>query len=46
MKQLRLILHYGSTLVRLCPASVAGYLFFSYVSQTVIPLAIAVSLDG
>lgn len=44
LKKLKLILHYGSALVRLCPANVVGYLFFSYVSQTAIPLAIALLL--
>jgi ABC-type multidrug transport system fused ATPase/permease subunit len=44
VKKYKLILRYGTALIRLCPANVLGYLLSSFLSQTAIPLTIAVLL--
>jgi ATP-binding cassette subfamily B protein len=44
VKKIQLILRLGAELVRLCPIKVVGYLFSSYVSQTAIPLSLALLL--
>lgn len=44
--KIRLIIRFGSSLIRTCPVQVALYVLLSFISQTLIPLALPVLAGG